>query len=126
MEASPVAIRLPGLSKSDRLEMVQYLGAENVRFEEETIPSGVHGEIALGTAIIVVSAIALRGFIAYLIYRHHGETFDEEIVVEYPDKTRVIKRIRYQKTDEPADKKIAAELSSVDLKLGSLINPSSN
>src|SRR5438045_9444160 len=123
MEERPTTIRIPSIGKGDQLILAQYVGQDNVTFEEQSVPEGTHGEIGMLTAILIMSSISLKGYIGYLIYKHHGETFEEEIELETPSGGRLKRRIRYRKSEgESAEAALAKELSSLGNDMSQLIS----
>jgi hypothetical protein len=62
----PVEIRLSGVAKLDRMELEADAAGAKVRFEDETLPDGQHGELAT-TAIITVSVLGLKLLAAWLM-----------------------------------------------------------
>jgi hypothetical protein len=66
-------VRLLGTTRADTLEIGEYIGRENVSFEDQPIMERSSGEIALGAAAILASAVALKGLIAYLVARYRPE-----------------------------------------------------
>jgi hypothetical protein len=78
-------IRLTGLTK---LDVKQFERAPGVTFEEVSVPKGSHGEVALFTAVIAMSA--LSALAAYILRKHNYQTFEETIEIVHPD-GRVVK-----------------------------------
>lgn len=109
--AEDTFLRLHELTKDDRLELGEQLPAGTVAFDEEQVPEGAYGDLGLSIAIITVSVVALKGFVAWLGLRHADDEFEEEIEIQKGD-LRVTRRIKCRK-GEPIDEAVARELSTV-------------
>jgi hypothetical protein len=110
-----VALRVPGLSKAERLELAEFLEPGAVSFEDQRVPEGSLGEITLATAVIIASAMALKGFVAYLVYRWKDkeDVLELDIEEQRADGTRLKKRLRVRRTEgERPEDAIARELGS--------------
>ena len=84
-----MSVSIQGLKKIDYLEMKNEGG---VRFEEQPVPKGSHGEVTLFTAIFAMSA--LMTLAAYLLRKHDNQSFEETVTIKHPDgriETRTIK-----------------------------------
>ncbi len=67
MDHEPVILRLPGLTPLDQIELEEVMAPGLIRFEDHTVDEKTLGEPLITTAIITLSAIALRGLIAWLL-----------------------------------------------------------
>ncbi|MFC0434877.1 hypothetical protein [Kutzneria buriramensis] len=104
-------LRLPGLSRSDALELGEFVGP--VEFLQEPVPDGSFGDLGLVTGVVAVSAIALKGMVSYLAYRHRGKSFEQVIEIEHADGRIERRTVKWRDTSsEPIDAAVAKELSS--------------
>jgi hypothetical protein len=62
-------IRIEHLSKADLLDLEQRTGSELCRREAEPVPEGSQGEPIIFAAVLVITAAALKGYIAHLRYK---------------------------------------------------------
>jgi hypothetical protein len=107
-------LRIDGLKKADFLEMSEFVDPDALSSETTSVGEGNVGELATLAVVVVVSAVALKGFVAYLMYRHRGESFEETIEIESPEGAKVKRTIRYRKSEgEPGDVAVARELSNL-------------
>ena len=110
----PSEIRIGGLDKADVLELGEYVPEDAVEVEEQETPPGAFGELATATAIVLVSAMALKGFVAWLAYRSRGKKVEYEIEVRDED-GKVVKHTlkSHDYGDGSADAELAKQLSSI-------------
>ncbi len=80
-------IRVPGMTRLDRLEIGHELGADAVRFEEEALPDGQHGELAT-TAIVVVTVLSLKVLASWLIKNRTSNKIRKTIEIVGADGSR--------------------------------------
>ena len=71
---APTSICVPGLTRIDQLEMGQDLDASVVKFQDEALPPGTHGEL-FSVAIIAATIIGIRGLAAWLL--DHGDGYGQ-------------------------------------------------
>jgi hypothetical protein len=110
---SAIKLRIPGMSRSDSLELTEFVDRESVTLDLDGIPDGTFGDLGVVTATVVVSPFALKAFIAYLVYRHRGKSFEQNIETVYPDGRIERRTVKYRDTSgEPIDTALAKELSS--------------
>ena len=83
-------------------EKVLLQNESGVEFIEESIPDGAMGEPATFTIMVTASAISLLA--AYLLRKHKGESFEEEIREELPDGTIRFKKVKWKKSKSEAPK----------------------
>jgi hypothetical protein len=103
-----------GLSQGDRFELSRRVPAELVAFEDEPVPDDSAGEIALATAIVIGSAVGLKAFAQFLLWRHRGESFEETVDITRPDGTKVKSRLKWRKADPgSAEAEVVARLTSL-------------
>jgi hypothetical protein len=107
-----VVLRLDGLNQTDKITLRSELPPESVTFERQPTPDGAHGEIALTIAVITLSAVALKGFVAYLVARHGMDEFEESVEIETKDGTTLKRTIR-RRSSEPIAEAVVHELSTV-------------
>ena len=80
---------IAGLTKFDALELKKNSA---FRVTEEQVPNGAYGELTTITACVTVAGISALA--AFLLKKHNGEEFFEEVVEVKPDgstKRRVVK-----------------------------------
>lgn len=82
-----ISVMIQGLNKLDFKEMQNI---EGIRFEEQIVPEGSHGEVTLFTAIFAMSA--LTALAAYLLRKNENQTFEEIVEIHHPD-GRIEKRV---------------------------------
>jgi hypothetical protein len=114
MESRLDSLKLVGLSNLDQAELSECLADFPVSFEEQPLDENAYGELATLTALVVVSAIAIKGIIAWMLKsRHHGEIEQE---IEYVSKEGVTKRttirVRFESSEAP-EKDIIAAIGSL-------------
>lgn len=98
----PGEIRVPGLQKLDVLEMADEFPPNAVKFTEEALPGGKHGE--LGTvAVVLLSGLAINALAGWLL------------------KNRTKNRIR--KTVEVVDASGKRRTETLDIDLSSSMAP---
>ena len=66
-----------------KLDFKELENTEGLRFEEQTVPDGSHGEVTLFTAIFSMSALLTLA--AYLLRKHEYQTFEETIEIHHTD-----------------------------------------
>ena len=84
-------VSIAGLNKLDQLDLE---GTPGVRFEEIEVPPGAQGELTLLTAYFAMTA--LTALAAYLLRKHEGEAFEEDVTITHPDGRIEVRRIRYK------------------------------
>lgn len=107
-----VVLRLDGLNQTDKIRLRSELPPESVTFARQPTPAGAHGEIALTVAVIALSAVALKGFVAYLVARHGTDEFEETVEIERQDGSKLKRTIR-RRSSEPISDAVVHELSTV-------------
>ncbi|MFF4485980.1 hypothetical protein ACFY0F_05690 [Streptomyces sp. NPDC001544] len=106
-------IRLPGLSRSDALELGEFVDREAIVFRNDPVPEGSFGDLGMVTVELVASAIALKGMVSYLVYRHRGKSFEQVVEIEHPDGRVERRTVKWRDTSsEPIDSALAKELGS--------------
>ena len=98
--------RISGLTKFDALELQ---ADPAFRVEENSVPDGTHGELTTLTAYVAVSGIAALA--AFLLRKHHGEEFVEEVEEVKADGS--IKRhiVKWKKdSTEPPDASVIKQI----------------
>jgi hypothetical protein len=104
-------LRLPGLSRSDALELGEFVGP--VEYLQEPVPDGSFGDLGLVTGVVAVSLIAVKGLATYLAYRHRGKSFEQVIEIEHAGGRIERRTVKWRDTTgEPIDAAVAKELSS--------------
>jgi hypothetical protein len=84
-------IRLQGLTKLDRYEIGE---GEGISYEEAELEGGAHGEVTLFTAMITMALVSTVA--AYLLRKHSGESFEEDVEIIHADGSIERRRIRYK------------------------------
>lgn len=106
-------LRLPGLSRSDALELGEFVDRGAIAFHHEPVPEGSFGDLGVVTGAVAVSVIALRGMVSYLAYRHRGKSFEQVFEIEHPDGRIERRTVKWRDTSsEPIDSALAKELAS--------------
>jgi hypothetical protein len=93
MNSNPAAIRVPGVSNLDRLEMAQIISNDAIRFETQLPADSKHGLEPITTAIVLVTIVALRGLSAWLLKSRQNNRIERTIELELPDGTRRTERL---------------------------------
>lgn len=89
--------RVSGLTKLDALELASNPA---FRLEENHVPNGAYGELTTITAYVAVSAISALA--AFLLKKHHGEEFVEEVEELKPDGSITRRIVRWKKNSTEA------------------------
>jgi hypothetical protein len=87
-----MTVSVSGLNNFDKLELQSTPG---VRFEEVQVPQGSHGELTLLTAYFAMTA--LTALASYLLRKHDGESFEESVVVTYPDGRQEERHVKWNR-----------------------------
>jgi len=85
-------IRIPGLSKLDYLELKENLENIDVRFEDEKMKGGQHGEL-LTTAVILLSISAVKLLGLWLVKNRDRNRIKKKIEIIGADGSRRIENI---------------------------------
>jgi hypothetical protein len=88
-----VTFEIGGLTQIDAERLRDRSG---VTLREATLPQGTYGEPV--TFTIVVTAVGLSTLAAYLLRKHQGETFTDELIVRHPDGTIEHRRVHWEKS----------------------------
>jgi hypothetical protein len=114
MDPQAAVLRLPGLTDDAAIELEEVVGKDVVTLEREEIPEGAFGDLGLTTAIVLLSAVALRGLTSYLVLRHRGKSFKQKIEVVTATGDRVITEVDWKDSSgEPVEAALAEALGSV-------------
>ncbi|MGW0769275.1 hypothetical protein [Streptomyces sp. NPDC002676] len=106
-------LRLSGLSRSDALELGEFVDRGAIAFHHEPVPEGSFGDLGVVTVELVASAIALKGMVSYLLYRHRGKSFEQVVEIEHPDGRIERRTVKWRDTSsEPIDSALVKELAS--------------
>jgi hypothetical protein len=118
MSSTIAEIRVPGLTKLDKLEIDEYLDAGSVRFENESMPGGKHGEL-LTIAVVAATIIGLRGLAAWLLKDREHNRIRKRIEIVHADGTTHIETIDMDLSASQAPKaailKELAKLTDIDI-----------
>ncbi|MGW7261209.1 hypothetical protein [Streptomyces sp. NPDC054834] len=110
---SATKVRLPGLSRSDALELGEFVDRGAIALHHEPVPEGSFGDLGVVTVVVAASAYTLKGMVSYLLYRHRGTSFEKVVEIEHPDGR--IERITLKWRDtssEAIDSALASKLAS--------------
>lgn len=96
-------IRLPDLTKLDKLELKKELANDSVTFDDGTQADDAHGEIATATAIVIVSLAALRTLSIYLVKTNRRKKFRRRVEIVGADGSSKFVEIEYSgsSSEEP-------------------------
>ena len=105
MEEGAAIYELHGLTQGERFELANLASGGSVSFVDESVPEESAGEIALATAIVIGSVVGLKALAQFLLWRHHGESFEETIEVTRSDGSKIKRRVAWRKgkADDPED-----------------------
>ena len=84
-------IRMKGLTKFDRRDLGDAAG---INYEEVTLDSGMFGEV--GTFTVIVTMALVSTLAAYLLRKHGGQSFEEDLEIIHPDGRVEKRRIRFR------------------------------
>jgi hypothetical protein len=103
MAEAAAAIRVPGLTNLDELELRKKLDPSALRIEKDDGSSDIHGELATATAIVIVSLAALRVLAVYLVKSHDRQEFEKTVEVEGKngEKRKAVIRYKSSSSKEP-------------------------
>ena len=101
MNSQPTLIRIPGLTKLDKLELSDLLDSDSISFEDQPLPGGKHGELAT-TAVIIISVAALQALTYWILKARKGMSFRK--TVEIVDQNGQVRKetIEYQASSSEA------------------------
>lgn len=85
-------IRVQGLTKFDQLELQHELPSGVIRFEEERMPGGKHGEL-LTTAVIVSTVLGIRALGAWLLKTRTNNRIAKTVELVATDGSRRVEKI---------------------------------
>lgn len=96
--SSELKLIIPGVTRLEQLDLEDAL-AESVDFREEELPADQHGEFLTATAVVALSALAIKTLAVWLAKnRNRDNHVEEEVTLELPDGTRVTRRIKASST----------------------------
>jgi hypothetical protein len=84
-QKKPYKIYVPSLTCLDQLELEKHLTSDVVRFETDPLDRALYGDLALATAIVIVSLAALRVLAVHLAKKRKEQTMRYTVKVEEPD-----------------------------------------
>jgi hypothetical protein len=84
-------IRVKGLTKLDRRDLGD---APGINYEEATLDSGMFGEV--GTFTVIVTMALVSTLAAYLLRKHGGQSFEEDVEIIHRDGRVEKRRIRFR------------------------------
>src|SRR5258708_2341518 len=105
MDHEPVILRLPGLTPLEQIELEEVMAPGSIRFEDHTVDEKTLGEPLITTAIITLSAIALRGLIAWLLKDRMTKRVEKtvEIISKDGTVTRTVIKVDLNSATAKAD-----------------------
>ena len=106
-----ITFEIGGLTRIDALRLRD---REGVTIREAPLPEGTYGEPL--TFTLIVTAGALSTLAAYLLRKHEGEEFAEEVTVTHPDGRVEKRRVHWKKSATEAPE------SSIIKALGALFS----
>lgn len=92
-----LTFEIGGLTRIDSLRLREIDG---VSIREDTLPAGTYGEPVSFTLVVTVGGLATLA--AYLLRKHRGESFEEEITTTHPDGRKEHRRVRWSKSASEA------------------------
>jgi hypothetical protein len=111
--STEATFEIGGLTRIDALRLRD---REGVTIHESDIPAGTYGEPV--TFTMVVTATALATLAAYLLRKHQGETFLEEVNITHPDGRKERRRVHWTKSATEAPESSIIKAISGSLPLG--------
>jgi hypothetical protein len=120
-----VVLRLPELTLDEGLEVEEMLGSDVVTLEREPVQEGAFGDLGLTAAVIVLTAMTLKGFVSYLALRHRGKSFEQTVIVETPEEKRVTTIKWKDSTGEPLEAAVVEALASPGFDVAALLEQAS-
>ncbi len=91
--SNDMTFEMDGLTRIDALRLRD---RDGVTIREAALPEGTYGEPVSFT--LVVTAAALGTLAAYLLRKHQGEEFVEEITITHPGGRKEQRRIHWKKS----------------------------
>jgi hypothetical protein len=90
-------IRLTGLTKFDKLDLGEGPGVE---YQESELDAGQHGEVTVFTVVLTMALVSTLA--AYLLRKHGGQSFEEDIDIIHSDGRIEKRRIRWRANNSEA------------------------
>jgi|SRR5262249_1806061 len=88
-----VTFEIGGLT---RIDAARLRDGSGVTLREASLPQGTYGEPVTFTMVVTVAALSTLA--AYLLRKHQGEEFVDEITVTHPDGRREHRRVHWTKS----------------------------
>ncbi len=114
MNDTPTILRLPGLTPLERIELEDCLDAGLLEFEDQTVDKGNVGEPITTTAIIVLSTVALKGLISWLLKNRLSKQFEKTVETIGKDGTIVRTTIKVNLNSSTAEADVLKQLGFSD------------
>jgi hypothetical protein len=83
-------IRLKGLTKLDRYELGE---GEGIGYEEAELEGRAYGEVTVFTAMVTMALVSTVA--AYLLRKHAGQSFEEDVEIIHPGGRIERRRVRW-------------------------------
>ncbi len=80
-----------GLTKFDCLDLGKGKGIE---YEEDDLEAGHHGEVSVFTAVLTMALVSTLA--AFLLRKHQGQSFEEEVEILHPDGRIEKRRVKWE------------------------------
>jgi hypothetical protein len=103
MEQSAASIRIPGLTKLDKLELEEEFEPGSVQFEDQEMKGARHGEPTT-VAIVLVSAMAIRALAAWLLKERKSDSIEHVVEIVDQNGKRRVETIKINLTSSKAPK----------------------
>jgi hypothetical protein len=88
-----VTFEIGGLT---RIDAQRLRDRDGVTLREAALPQGTYGEPITFTMVVTVAALSTLA--AYLLRKHQGEEFVEEIIIKHPDGRQEHRRVHWTKS----------------------------
>lgn len=118
-------IHVQGLTKLDQLELQQGLAPGVIRFEEERLPGGKHGEL-LTTAVIVATVLGIRALGAWLLKTRTNNRIAKTVELVAADGSRRVEKVEIDLSKSTApDRDVLGALAKLfDVNIADLLSES--
>lgn len=114
MSNEPVILRFPDLTPLERIELQERLSQDTVTFEDQTIDKGLAGEPITMTAIILLSTLALKAVVSWLLKNRLSKQFEKTVETIGKDGTVVRTSIKVNLKSSTAAADILKQLGISD------------
>src|SRR5438477_11163598 len=111
------SIRVPGLTRLDRLDLQRQFPEVMIGFEEAPEPGAEHGELVT-VAVIGLTVVGLRALAAWLLKNRRGAEIEKTVQVTTADGGTRTETVKIKVTESTSDAdvvKALANLTQLDL-----------